>query len=65
MSLDELPRFLDEELRRVDAFELEVPQSVHDLLLLNTSHIPCEFIPCDIAHSSSSIVKRCNLSVIN
>jgi hypothetical protein len=33
MSSDELPRFLDEELHRVDAFELEEPQSLHDLLL--------------------------------
>ena len=41
MSSDELPRFLDEELHRVDAFELEEPQSLHDLLLLNTSPIPC------------------------
>jgi len=40
MSSDELPCFLDEKLRRVDAFELEEPQSVHDLLLLNTSPIP-------------------------
>jgi len=41
MSSDELPCFLDEKLRRVDAFELEEPQSVHDLLLLNTIPIPC------------------------
>ena len=41
MSSDELPCFLDEELHRVDAFELEEPQSLHDLLLLNTSPIPC------------------------
>jgi hypothetical protein len=41
VSSDELLRFLDEELRRVDAFELEEPLSVHDLLLLNTSPIPC------------------------
>ena len=34
MSSDELPCFLDEKLHRVDAFE-------HDLLLLNTSPIPC------------------------
>ena len=34
MSSDELPCFLDEKLRRVDAFELEEPQSVHDLLLV-------------------------------
>ena len=32
---------LDEKLHRVDAFELEEPQSVHDLLLLNTIPIPC------------------------
>ena len=36
MSSDKLSCFLDEKLRRVDAFELEEPQSVHDLLLLNT-----------------------------
>jgi len=40
MSSDELPCFLDEKLRRMDAFELEEPQSVHDLLLLNTSPSP-------------------------
>ena len=40
MSSDKLPCFLDEKLRRVDAFELEEPQSVHDLLLLNTSPPP-------------------------
>ena len=34
MSSDELPCFLDEKLRRVDAFELKEPQSVHDLLLV-------------------------------
>ena len=41
MSSDELPCFLDEKLRRVDAFELEESRSLHDLLLLNTSPIPC------------------------
>lgn len=41
VSSDELLRFLDEELRRVDAFELEESLSVHDLLLLSTTPIRC------------------------